>query len=184
MGMQLVVETSLFNFNAELPPIKGKGDSNNPPLATCHERDNQPLMKKAHLIHRKRKDARFVPSMLGHMQNDEDLGEKGDSPFYYTYEDEELAKASHVVTSWTIMTDIGVATPASAPSIFITGDVRKKDLVVLAVLIAIIAYLTQHLRICSGKQTGTPEEQHKGRRKYSRLSDGRRRNRNHQHADS
>ena len=40
LGMQLVVETSIFNHKADLPPTRGDQVV---PLATCHEKDLQPL---------------------------------------------------------------------------------------------------------------------------------------------
>jgi hypothetical protein len=104
LGMQIVVETSIFNNNAELPPSKRERDV---PLATCHDSDLLPLASVALKINNKLAESNFVDIMVEKMKTDEALGEKQMSPFYFAFEDGNLAKESQVVTSWTIKTDIG-----------------------------------------------------------------------------
>lgn len=134
LGMQLVVETSIFNYNAELPPSKRGRDV---PLATCHDRDQQPLANIALKIHKKLAEPNFVDQMVERMKNDEALGEKQMSPFYYTFEDRKLAEESHVVTSWTIKTDIG---SGSSRTDFDTFGPLQMNLVFLTLLSVVIAF--------------------------------------------
>lgn len=103
LGMQIVVETSIVNHNAELPPSKRERDN---PLATCHDSDLQPLASVALKIHKKLAESNFVELMIEWMKSDEALGERQVSPFYFAFEDDTLAEESQVVTSWTIKTDI------------------------------------------------------------------------------
>lgn len=104
VGMQLVVEVSIFNYNAELPPATvGRGS----PLATCHERDLQPLANVALNVHKTLAQSNFVKLVIEKMKSDEYIGEIRMSPFYHTFEQMQLAQDSQVVTSWTIKTDIG-----------------------------------------------------------------------------
>lgn len=140
LGMQLVVETSIFNYNAELPPSKRDRDV---PLATCHDSDQQSLANIALRIHKKLAEPNFVDQMVERMKNDEALGEKQMSPFYYTFEDRKLAEESHVVTSWTIKTDIG---SGSSRTDFDTFGPLQMNLVFLTLLSVVIAFACWILR--------------------------------------
>mmetsp|Transcript_3238 Transcript_3238/g.7165 ORF Transcript_3238/g.7165 Transcript_3238/m.7165 type:complete len:804 (-) Transcript_3238:211-2622(-) len=146
LGMQLVVETSLFNPNAELPPVKGSGNNNNMPLATCHERDLQPLTNKASDIHKKLAQQNFIDLMMERMKKNKALGEKQNSPFYYTFEDRSLAKKSQVVTSWTIKTDIGIGSSKIDFNYLSTGDLTM-DILLIISLGGFIGYLCWSLRL-------------------------------------
>ena len=103
LGMQIVVETSIVNHNAELPESKRERDA---PLATCHASNLQPLASIALKIHKKLAESNFVELMVEWMKSDGALGERQVSPFYFAFEDVALAEESQVVTSWTIKTDI------------------------------------------------------------------------------
>jgi hypothetical protein len=155
LGMQLVVETSIFNYNAELPPSKHGREV---PLATCHDSDLQPLANIALKIHKKLVEPNFVDLMVERMKNDEALGEKHMSPFYYTFEDRKLAKESHIVTSWTIKTDIGAGSPRIDSDSF--GPLHM-NLVFLTLLSGVIAFACWIFRPWSIKRasamTGTIE---------------------------
>jgi hypothetical protein len=137
LGTQLVVEVSIFNYNAELPPaIGGKGNS----LAICHERDLKPLSNVALKIHKQLAQSDFVNLVVEEMKNDEALGEIQMSPFYSTFEQMKLAQEGHVVTSWTIKTDIG--TEYSTVGVGAFGGLLSLGFVLLLVLFcSITAYL-------------------------------------------
>ncbi|KAL9186464.1 hypothetical protein ACHAXT_005702 [Thalassiosira profunda] len=148
LGMQIVVETSIFNENAELPPVKGKII----PLSTCHERDLQPLANVALSIHKKLAEKTFIDAMVERMKSDVSLGEKQMSPFYFMFEDRKLARESQVVTSWTIKTDVGVG--SSRLDAFKRGDLPM-DFLLLTTLVVITAYTVWSLRLCSTKGNKT-----------------------------
>ncbi|KAL7549524.1 hypothetical protein ACHAWF_012786, partial [Thalassiosira exigua] len=143
LGIQLVVETSVFNHNAELPPMKGRKEI---PLSTCHERDLQPLANTALNIHKKLAQPNFIDSVVERMKVDKDLGEKQMSPFYYTFQDRKLAQESQVVTSWTIKTDVGVGTARIDLNAFSTGTLAM-DLLLLMSLSVLVAYTCWSLRL-------------------------------------
>ena len=169
LGMQLVVETSIFNPNAELPPTTKGGK--NVPLSTCHERDLQPLANIALNIHKKLAQADFIDLMVERMKNDEALGEKQVSPFYYTFEDRNLAKESQVVTSWTIKTDVGVGTSRIDFNAFTTF--HPLDLVLLILFCAVTAYTCWNFRLCEGRMRRVeknPPTTTRGRRRRSKHS--------------
>lgn len=172
--MQLVVETSLFNPNAKLPPLKGRGNNHDQmPLATCHERDLQPLVNKALAIHKKLGQENFIHLMMERMKNDKALGEKHNSPFFYTFEQRNLARKSAVVTSWTIKTDIGMGSSRIDFNAFTTADLAA-GLSLLALLSILVGYLCWSRRLCSLRKrtAGIPTrgERGKRRRKYSQVS--------------
>lgn len=147
IGMQLVVEISIFNPNADLPPAtKHDGKNNAVPLATCHERDLQPLANIALNIHKKLAKSNFVDTMIETMKNNEALGEKQLSPFYYTFEQRKLARESQVVTSWTIKTDVGVGSARIDFNAFTSG-VLPMDYILLASLTVITVYMFWSLRL-------------------------------------
>lgn len=176
LGMQLVVETSLFNYNAELPPSNRGTEV---PLVTCHDSDLKPLANIALKIHKKLAEPNFVDLMVERMKSDEALGEKQMSPFFYTFEDRKLAEESQVVTSWTIKTDIGSGSSKIDFDAF--GHFRTHmNFMFLTLLITIIAFTYWSLRHWSiGKKTTamtgtitnadqTPRERRRG--KYSRVN--------------
>jgi len=182
LGMQLVVEVSLFNPNAELQPVSvllNRGAGKEIPLATCHERDLQPLASKASSIHKKLAQKNFIYLVVEEMKKNKSLEESQSSPFYYTFEDRKLARASQVVTSWTIKTDIGVGSPRIDFNAFTTGDLTM-DLILLALLVIVSAYLCWSLRLWSswrrpgGEKTsnGTPPRSSRRRNKYHRANLG------------
>lgn len=104
LGMQLVVELSVFNYKAEIPPAtSGKGVS----LAICHHRDLQPLANVALNVHETLAQSNFVKLVVEKMKSDESVGVVQMSPFYHTFENIQMAQESQVVTSWTIKTDVG-----------------------------------------------------------------------------
>ena len=119
IGMQLVVETSIANYNAILASnnvaddnIKASMGRKHVPRYICDESDLQPLAGMALDIHRQLAQSNFVALMLHKIKTDETDGQIGrmqTSPFYNTFEDAKLAGMSRVVTSWTIKTDIGGA---------------------------------------------------------------------------
>ncbi|KAL7537019.1 hypothetical protein ACHAXR_007540 [Thalassiosira sp. AJA248-18] len=144
LGMQLVVEISIFNPNADLPPSKGR---KNIQLSTCHERDMQPLANNALNIHKKLAQPSFVDMMVQQMKRDKALGEKKMSPFYYTFEDRKLAQESQVVTSWTIKTDIGAGSSRIDFNAIATS--LPMDLLLLTSLVVISVYTCWSLRLWS-----------------------------------
>ena len=173
LGMQLVVETSIFNPNAELPPTR----SGQPvPLATCHERDLQPLANVALSIHRKLAQPNFIDLVVERMKNDGDLGQTTVSPFYYTFELDKKARKGQVVTSWTIKTDIG----SGSARIDFNSDLPMG--VLMFSLLSITVYTIWSLRLCSSrKRTDEEGTEQRGqsrdsrrRGKYSRLGNRRR----------
>jgi len=169
------VETSLFNPNAELPPLKGRGNNHNQmPLATCHERDLQPLANKALTIHKKLGQDNFIHLMMERMKKDKALGEKQNSPFFYTFEDRKLAKKSQVVTSWTIKTDIGAGSSRLDFNAFTTADLAG-GLLLFVIVGILMGYLCWSLRLWSPwkRKVGTPprgEHDKRRGRKYSQVS--------------
>ena len=171
LGMQLVVETSIFNMNAELPPSKVMGGKHLP-LATCHERDVQPLANIAQNIHKKLAKPNFVDLVIEGMKNDDALGEKGTSPFYYTFEDRKLARESQVVTSWTIKTDIGAGSSRIDFNAFANGDLPI-NLILLSTLCLATAYMCWSLRLWSIRKKGASPSGQSSRElrrgKYSRV---------------
>lgn len=168
LGMQLVVEASIFNPDAELPPTKGK----DVPLATCHERELQPLAKVAQDIHSKLAQGNFVDIVVRKMESNEALGEKQMSPFYYTFEDKSLGRKSQVITSWTIKTDIG---KGSSRIDFASSDIPM-DILLLTLLLVIIGYTFWSLRLYSTRKRKDAEKRRDSessspsrRGKYSRV---------------
>ena len=146
LGMQLVVEVSLFNHKAEIPPIiAAPAGEGGPPLATCHERDVQPLAAAALNIHRRLKEKNFVSSVVALMKRSDDIGERRQSPFYYTFEDPKLARQSFTVTSWTIKTDIGGDEDGLAGLDMSLREVQL-DLLFMTLMIIATGYLGWNLR--------------------------------------
>lgn len=165
LGMQIVIEVSIFNPKAEMPPLKsGKSI----PLSTCHERDMQPLATMALNIHKKLAQPKFVDTMIEKMKRDEAIGAKEMSPFYYTFQDRKLAQESQVVTSWTIKTDIGAGSSRIDFNAFASG-ILPMDLLLLTSLLAITAYTCWSLRLWSSlwKPDSTTSRDRRG--KYSRV---------------
>jgi hypothetical protein len=140
LGMQLVVEVSIFNYNAEIPPTTGGKGA---PLAICHERDLQPLANVALNMHKKLAQSDFVKLVVEEMKNDESIGEIRMSPFYRTFEQMQLAQESQVVTSWTIKTDVGTEYPSNGFDAF--GDLLSVGyFLMIAMLCSITAYTICH----------------------------------------
>jgi len=172
LGMQLVVETSIFNPLAELPPMKSGKDI---PLATCHEKDLQPLARTAHGVHHSLAKRNFVDRLVEKMKEDEALGEKQVSPFYQTFENRKLAQDSQVVTSWTIKTDIGAS---SSRIDFNSLGSLPMDILLLMLLVVITAYTCWSLRLWSPRKRDaetapaelSPRERRRRRGKYSRVN--------------
>ena len=180
LGMQIVVEISIFNPHAEMPPAKyGKGV----PLSTCHERDMQPLANTALNIHRKLAQPGFVGLIVERMDVDKALGEKQMSPFFYTFKDRKLAEESQVVTSWTIKTDIGAGTTRIDFNAFKYGFLPM-DILLLVLLIVISVYSCWSLRLwelMTKRDVTTTKPAKDGRGRYSRV---RSRRKNQQGDDS
>jgi len=117
LGMQLVVETSIANYNAILASNEVVDETNGRvdhrargPKYICDESEMQPLAAIATDIHRQLAQQNFVPMMLEVLkqdERDEQLDRAHVSPFHYTFEDGGFLQQSKVVTSWTIKTDIG-----------------------------------------------------------------------------
>ena len=169
LGMQLVVETSLFNPNAEVPPWKGRENNHNDmPLATCHERDLQPLVSKAQAIHKKLGQPNFIDLMVERMKKDEALGEKQNSPFFYTFEERNLARQSQIVTSWTIKTDIGVGSSRFDLNALTMTELAGGLLFALAMSI-LICYFCWSLRLWSQRKRSSDQGERR-KHKYSRVS--------------
>jgi len=167
LGMQLVVETSIFNHDAVLPPSR----NGQVPLATCHERELQPLANIALDIHRKLAQPNFIDLVVDRMKNDVALGEKTVSPFYYTFELNRRANKGQVVTSWTIKTDIG----AGSRMIDFNSDLPM-GLLLLFLVSSIVIYACWSLRLCSARRKSGEDDSSVGhyrdrrRGKYSRVN--------------
>jgi len=170
LGMQLVVETSIFNHDAVLPPSR----NGQVPLATCHERELQPLANIALDIHRKLAQPNFIDLVVERMKNDVALGEKTVSPFYYTFELNRRANKGQVVTSWTIKTDIG----AGSRMIDFNSDLPM-GLLLLFLVSSIVIYACWSLRLCSARRRSGEDDSSVGhyrdrrRSKYSRVNKNR-----------
>ncbi|EJK71329.1 hypothetical protein THAOC_07249, partial [Thalassiosira oceanica] len=149
LGMQLVVEVSLFNHMAEIPPIIADPTGENGrqvPLATCHERDVQPLAAAALNVHRRLKEKNFVSAVVGLMKRSDDIGERRQSPFYYTFEDPKLARESFTVTSWTIKTDIGGDGEDGLAGLDMSLREVQLDLLFMTLMAVATGYLGWNLR--------------------------------------
>ncbi len=148
LGMQLVVEISIFNYNAEIPPATSdKGV----PLAICHERDLQPLAKVALNIHKTLAQPDFVKVVVEIMKSDESIVQI--SPFYNTFEKIQLAQESQVVTSWTIKTDVG--TEYSNVGLVAFGDLLSIGyFAMFTLLCSITAYVCRQQFTNRKKRTG------------------------------
>ena len=173
LGMQLVVETSIFNYNTEIPKFKRHRDV---PMATCRDSDVRPLAIVALNMHKKLAEPNFIDLLVEHMKLDESLGEKQMSPFYYTFEDRKLAQESFVVTSWTIKSDVG--TRSSTIDLDAFGNVRL-NILFLTLLSLMIAFICWRLRLWSVRKkyastmavsaADNPANEHRRRGKYSRV---------------
>lgn len=151
LGMQFIVEASIFNFNAELSQLE---ERNGVPLAaTCRDSDLRPLADVALQVHKELGRANFAVSLVDAMKKEVNqqigLGNHV-SAFTYIFEDgANLAQKSKVVTSWTIKTDIKGTTP-------ITGNKRSFDgmfrFVLLIILAGAISVYTLRKRRDSGKE--------------------------------
>jgi len=171
--MQLVVETSIFNYNTEIPKFKRHRDV---PMATCRDSDVRPLAIVALNMHKKLAEPNFIDLMVEHMKLDESLGEKQMSPFYYTFEDRKLAQESFVVTSWTIKSDVG--TRSSTIDLDAFGIVRL-NILFLTLISLMIAFTCWRLRLWSVRKkyastmavsaADNPVNEHRRRGKYSRV---------------
>ncbi len=150
LGMQLVVEISIFNYNAEIPPsTSGKGV----PRAICHERDLQPLANVALNIHKTLAQSDFVKIVLEMMKSDESIGEVQMSPFYHTFQKIQLVQESQVVTSWTIKTDVG--TEYSNVGLVTFGDLLSIDFFAMFTLLcSVTAYVCRQKITNRKKRTG------------------------------
>eukprot|EP00804_Cyclotella_cryptica_P002130 CCRYP_006541-RA/>CCRYP_006541-RA protein AED:0.04 eAED:0.04 QI:235/1/1/1/0.83/0.71/7/828/1739 len=129
LGMQLVVETSIFNYNAVVPSaavhltqstskavqantnnISFFGRSKFVPMSSCNEADLHHLANTARDINTALAQPNFVARIMERIRLDEaseQMVQSQSSPFFHTIEDATLAQQSSVVTSWTIKTDIG-----------------------------------------------------------------------------
>ena len=143
LGMRLVVETSIFNYYTEIPTFKRIRDV---PLVTCRDSDLRPLATVALNMHKKLAEPNFVDLVVEHMKLDESLGEKQMSPFFYKFEDRQLAKESQVVTSWTIKSD--VVTRSSTIDLDAFGSVRL-NVLFLTIVSLMIAFTCWRLRLWS-----------------------------------
>ena len=151
VGMQLVVEVSIFNYNAELPPATvGRGS----PLATCHERDLQPLANVALNVHKTLAQSNFVKLVIEKMKSDEYIGEIRMSPFYHTFEQMQLAQDSQVVTSWKIKTDIG--TEYSNIGFDAFGNLLSMGFFLMLTVLCIITAFAFRRMYSNKKVTGGP----------------------------
>jgi len=108
LGMQFVVEASIFNFNAAVPQYEEhKGASR---AATCRESDLRPLAETALQVHKELSRANFIVSLVEAMKKDlnQQIGQGNHvSAFTSIFEaGSNLVQQSKVVTSWTIKTDI------------------------------------------------------------------------------
>jgi hypothetical protein len=143
LGMRLVVETSIFNYYTEIPTFKRIRDV---PLVTCRDSDLRPLATVALNMHKKLAEPNFVDLVVEHMKLDESLGEKQMSPFFYKFEDRQLAKESQVVTSWTIKSD--VVTRSSTIDLDAFGSVRL-NVLFLTIVSLMISFTCWRLRLWS-----------------------------------
>lgn len=130
LGMQLVVETSIFNYNAVVAPgavdlmqssravqvvtdnVSFFGRSKYVPVSSCNEADLRHLANTARDIHTALAEPNFVARIMERIKLDEaaeQMAQSLSSPFFHTIEDVSLAQQSSVVTSWTIKTDIGTS---------------------------------------------------------------------------
>lgn len=170
LGMQLVVEISIFNYYTEIPKFKRHRDVH---MATCRDSDVRPLAIVALNMHKKLAEPNFIDLMIEQMKLDESLGEKQMSPFYYTFEDRKLAQESHVVTSWTIKSDVG--TRSSTIDLDAFGSVRL-NVLFLTLISLMIVFTCRRLRLWSfRKKYGSTAavspvvNEHIRRGKYSRV---------------
>jgi len=133
LGMQFVVEASIFNFNAELPQLEERKAV--PLAATCRDSDLRPLADTALQVHKELGRENFAVSLVEAMKKEvnQQIGQGNHvSAFTYIFEDgANLAEKSKVVTSWTIKTDIK-GTP------FI-GNARNFDGIFRFVLLIVLA---------------------------------------------
>lgn len=134
LGMQFVVEASIFNFNAAVPQYEEREDV--PLAATCKDSDLQPLADTALQVHKELSRANFVMSLIEAMKKDlnNQIGQGNHvSAFTSILEaDSNLAQQSKVVTSWTIKTDIK-GTP------FTGRNARSYDAIFPFVLLVMLA---------------------------------------------
>ena len=126
LGMQLVLETSIFNYNAIVAAgvisseptsrftqaastnINIFGRSKYAPVSSCSEADLHQLANAARNIHTALAQPNFIARVMDRIKLDEATEQmQSSSPFYMTIQDVSLAQQSSVVTSWTIKTDIG-----------------------------------------------------------------------------
>ncbi len=176
LGMQLVVETSIANYNAILASNEVVDETNarvdrrvRGPKYICDESEMQPLAAVATDIHRQLAQQNFVPMMLEIIkkdERDEQMDRAHVSPFYYTFEDVALLQQSKVVTSWTIKTDIGVIeTEFDSDDITYTSGTSPMLLLTLSAT-ALIGYL------CTAKRKTIPGGGTKANRdEFQRRSD-------------
>eukprot|EP00986_Skeletonema_menzelii_P007799 scaffold3105_cov213-Skeletonema_menzelii.AAC.1 len=139
LGMQFVVEASIFNFNAAVPQYEEhKGV---PLTATCRDSDLRPLADTALQVHKELSRENFFVSLVEAMKKDlnQQIGQ-GNHAFFEGVlqppgEDSRagsnLAQQSKVVTSWTIKTDIK-GTP-------FTGNAQSFDGIFPFVLLLMLA---------------------------------------------
>lgn len=133
LGMQFVVEASIFNFNAAVPQYEERKGA--PRVATCKDSDLRPLADTALQVHKELSRANFVVALVNAMRKDlnQQIGQGNHvSAFASIFEaGSNLAEQSHVVTSWTIKTDIK-GTP-------FTGRERSFDGIFPFVLLVMLA---------------------------------------------
>jgi hypothetical protein len=136
LGMQFVVEASIFNFNVELPQVVEQAGKGIPLLATCKDSDLHPLAETALQVHKELGRANFIVSLVQAMKKDvsQQIGQGNHvSAFTYIFEDDaNLVQQSKVITSWTIKTDIK-GTP------FTTTNTRSADGIVRFVILLLLA---------------------------------------------
>ena len=130
LGMQFVIEASIFNFNAVVPQYDEKKGI--PIAATCRDSDLRPLADIALQVHKELSRANFIFTIVEALKNEvnQQIGMSNQiSAFHLLFEDgTNLAQMSKVITSWTIKTDIK-GTP------FIDNDTNYERMVPFILLI-------------------------------------------------
>lgn len=192
LGMQLVVETSIFNYNAIVAPgttspnseqtlrlVQTAGNnffsrSKYAPISSCNEADLHQLANSARDIHTALAQPNFVARVMDRIKVDEASEQmQSNSPFFNTVQDAFMAQESSVVTSWTIKTDIGSGYSRGLDFIGTYGPGGSSILLLFCSVSAVIGYIMwirrnkQRLDIASSSSKSNSTKRRSNRSKYS-----------------
>ena len=198
LGMQLVVETSIFNYNAIVAP--GTTDSSSEqtsrlaqtvgnnffgrskyaPISSCSDADLHQLANTARDIHTALAQPNFVARVMDRIKLDEASEQmQSSSPFFNTVQDAFLAQQSSVVTSWTIKTDIGSGYSRGLDFIGNYGPGGSSTLLLFCSVSVVIGYIMwtrrnkQQSNDLSSSSKSNSNKRRSNRSKYSRADPNR-----------